>query len=298
MIPSITYSLPVVSGSNPNLLAETSDSWTFGAVIQPRWIPGLSLSIDYYDITVNGIIASVSAQAIANNCYDFPTLNNIFCTLFTRNLTTNTNSTGDTPGHIVTNSLIQAPLNYARRVRRGIDVNFAYRVNLGPDWRLNTNVIYVHSLKNSNYQDVTNPNFENRIMGEVGDPRDEFRADMDLTFRQFTFGYRLHYIGPQWFSAWEDYNSLNGLPPNNADFADVQHVPAVYYHDVRFEWNITGGQLTSRQGLQVYFGVDNIMDRHPPFGSLATGAGPGGVGNGAIFSVRGRTFYGGFRARF
>jgi outer membrane receptor protein involved in Fe transport len=294
----VTVSLPVVSGSNPGLIAETSDSWTVGAVFQPRFIPGLSLSVDYYDITVNGIIVSLSAQTIVNSCYDQPTLNNVFCSQFQRNLTNVPNGTGDAPGRIVSNSLIQAPLNFASRVRRGIDVNFAYRTNLGPDVRLNTNVIYVHGLKNSNYQDPTNPTFENRIMGEVGDPVDEFRLDTDLSYRQFTFGYRLHYIGPQWISAYEDFNGLNGAGPGNADFADIQKLPAVYYHDIRFEWNIRGGQLTNRESLQLYFGVDNILDRHPPLGSTATGAGPGGVGSAAIYSVRGRTFYGGFRARF
>jgi outer membrane receptor protein involved in Fe transport len=294
----VTVSLPVVSGSNPGLVSETSDSWTVGAVIQPRFIPGLSLSVDYYDITVNGIIVSLSAQTIVNSCYDQPSLNNVFCSQFSRNLGNTPNATGDQPGRIVTNSLIQAPLNFARRVRRGIDVNFAYRTNLGPDVRLNTNVIYVHGLKNSNYQDPTNPNFENRILGEVGDPQDEARFDMDLSYRQFTFGYRLHYIGPQWISAWEDFNGLNGAGPANADFADIQKLPAVYYHDIRFEWNIRGGQLTNRESLQVYFGVDNVLDRHPPLGSTATGAGPGGVGSAAIYTIRGRTFYGGFRARF
>jgi len=294
----VTVSLPIVSGSNPGLTAETSDSWTLGVVLQPRFIPGMSLSVDYYDITVNGIIVSLAAQTIVNSCYDQPTLTNVFCSQFARNLTNTTGPNGEAPGRIISNSLIAAPLNFARRVRRGIDVNFAYRVNLGPDWRLNTNVIYVHGLKNSNYQDPTNPNFENRILGEVGDPQDEFRADFDLSHGPFTFGYRLHYISEMWISAYEDFNGLNGAGPGNADFADIQHVPAVYYHDIRFEWNVLGGQTTSRQALNFYFGVDNVLDRHPPLGSLATGAGPGGVGSAAIYGVRGRNFYGGFRARF
>ena len=68
----VTYSLPIVSGSNPNLEAEKSDSWTYGVVIQPRFVPGLNLSVDYYDIKVKGIIASLTAQQIVNSCYDSP----------------------------------------------------------------------------------------------------------------------------------------------------------------------------------------------------------------------------------
>jgi outer membrane receptor protein involved in Fe transport len=297
LLTDVTQSLPIVSGSNPGLTAETSDSWTFGAVIQPRWIPGMSLSVDYYDITVNGIIAAVTAQQIVNNCYDFPTLNNIFCGLFTRNLTTSNNATGDTPGRVVTNSLIVAPLNFARRVRRGVDVNFAYSTHIGPDIRFNTNLIYTHNLKISNFQDPTNPSFENRILGEVGDPQDEFRLDVDISYRQFTLGYRLQYVGPQVISAWEDQNSLNGLPPGNADFADILKVQPITYSDFRFEWNISNGAGPA-QSLRFYVGIDNAFDQHPPLGLLATGAGPGAVGNAGTYDVRGRTFYGGFRARF
>ena len=36
----------------------------------------------------------------------------------------------------------------------------------------------------------------------------------------------------------------------------------------------------------------------PDDGLLGTGAGPGALGNAGLYEVRGRTFYGGFRARF
>ena len=293
----VTQSLAIVSGSNPNLQEETSDSWTLGAVIQPRWIPGLSLSVDYYNITVDGIIVALTPQLIVNSCYDFPTLNNVFCSQFSRNLTNSINSTGDAPGRVVTNSLINAPLNFARRQRQGIDVNFAYSTHLGPDVRLNTNLIYTHNLKISNYQDPTNPDFENRILGEAGDARDEFRFDIDVSYREFTLGYRMRYIGHQVISTWEDQYSVNGLPPANADFADTLTIPTVTYSDFRIEWNIANGAGVA-QSLRFYAGVDNAFDQRPPLGSTATGAGPGAVGTMGQYDIRGRTFFGGFRARF
>lgn len=298
LLNDVTQSLAIVSGSNPNLTAETSDSWTFGAVMQPRFIPGLSLSVDYYKITVEGIITSLSAQAIVNSCYDSANLDNIFCQQFERNRTTSVNASGDQPGRIVSNSLIAAPLNFARRVREGVDVNFAYRANITNDVKLNAGLIYTHNLKISNFQDPTNPDFENRILGEVGDPKHEFRFDLDLTYREFTLGYRLRYVGKQWISAWEDFNSLNGLPPANADFAEPTRVPDITYSDLRFEWNIPKGGVGFADDLKFYFGVDNIFDREPPLGLLATGAGPGAVGNAGTYDIRGRNFYGGFRAKF
>jgi len=92
-------------------------------------------------------------------------------------------------------------------------------------------------------------------------------------------------------------DEANGLPPANADFADTIKIPQVMYHDLRFEWNIKNGHGIGRD-LQFYYGVDNLLDKHPPLGILATGAGPGALGNAGLYEVRGRTFYGGFRARF
>jgi outer membrane receptor protein involved in Fe transport len=289
-LPVVTFSLPIVSGSNPNLEEETSDSYTFGAVIQPRFIPGFSLSIDYYDITVNGIIASVGAQGIVNACYDQPSLNNVFCQQFTRFRGPGTGPNGEAPGSILGNSLINAPLNFARREREGVDVNFAYRTNLTDNVRLDTNLIYTHNIKISNFQNATDPNFANIILGELGDPKDEFRFDADLTLGAFTLGYRLRYIGPMFIGTFENTNESNGNPPGNLDAFATERYPAITYSDLRFEWNIEGRPgLTD--DLRFYVGVDNVFDRKAPFGLTSTGTS-------AIYEFRGRSFYGGFRARF
>ena len=84
---NITQSLGIISGSNPNLTVETSDSYTVGAVITPQSLPGFSLSLDYYDIKVNNVIAGLGVQNIVNACYDSATLDNVFCGQFQRNLT-------------------------------------------------------------------------------------------------------------------------------------------------------------------------------------------------------------------
>jgi outer membrane receptor protein involved in Fe transport len=300
-LPTRTYSLPVISGSNVNLSAETSDSWTVGAVIQPRFLPGLSLSVDWYDITVDNVIVTVGAQVIANTCYDSATLDNQFCRQFTRwrgpGLGPGAGASPENPGEILNNSLVQQPLNFASRKREGLDFNVNYRINLDEDTNLTTNLIYTHNLTNSNFQDPVNPNFENRILGEVGDPKDEFRLDVDLSHGPFTLGYRMRYIGGAYISTYEDQNSLNGLPPANADFADILRVPSVSYHDLRFEWNLTTGRGPS-DDLKFYFGVDNLFNKLPPLSSTATGTGPGGIGTAAIYDFRGRSYYAGVRARF
>jgi len=82
-----------------------------------------------------------------------------------------------------------------------------------------------------------------------------------------------------------------GCPPVNLDYSDIRKFSRVFYHDVRFSWDLTnlGGIGNS---FQFYAGVDNLLDRKPPLGSTATGAGS------AIYDVRGRSVYAGVRARF
>ena len=284
-------SLQVLSGVNPDLNEETSDSLTIGAVLQPRFLPGFSLSVDYYHIEVDDVIAAASAQQIINGCYDQPTLNNQFCQLFERFQGPGTGPFDEEPGEVLGNTTIQAPLNFASRVREGIDFEAAYRTNLMDDLRLDSRLIYSHQLTNSNFQNPNDPTFENRLLGELGDPVDEFRLDLDFTSGPFTFGYELRYIGSMWVNAYEDFNSLNGLPPQDADYADIRKYPEVFYHDVRFDWKIREGGGIG-EDLNFFVGVDNVFDREPPFGLTGTGAGS------AIYPIRGRNYYAGFRARF
>ncbi len=300
-IPNVTQSLPVINGSNPLLEEETADSWTFGGVLQPQFVPGLVLSVDYYNIKVKNVIVSLGAQTIANNCVDQPTTDNFFCTLFQRYLGPTPGPLGEVQGQVQANTLVQSGYNFAARVRRGVDVNLAYRTNLGANVKLSTNLIWTHNLQISNFENPALPNFENRILSELGDPEDEFRWDTDLTVGRFTMGYRMRYIGPMFTSAYENFNALptacNGTvcPPNNLDAIEIRELPSTFYHDLRLEVNLADDKY------QFYVGVDNLLDTHAPFGLTGTGsiATPDrGGGTAAIYDAFGRKLYTGFRARF
>jgi len=289
----VNFSLDYVSGSNPDLESETSDSWTFGVVLQPRWIPGLSITADYYNIKVNNVIASVAAQTIINSCYDQPDLNNPFCASFARNLTNNPGPDGEAPGAILNGSLLVAPLNFQALIRRGLDIEVAYRRSLGGDTRISGRLIYTHNFQISNYANPTFPDLENRILGESGDPQDEALFNLDLAVGNITFGYQARYIGKQVLNLYEDFFPLPGAtnpltgstPPNDLDYADRRFYPSVLYHDARISIDVG-------RDYNFYVGVDNFMNRNPPLGLTGVGAGSG------IYPVRGRNFYAGFRARF
>lgn len=286
-----TYSLKVLSGSNPNLQAEKSDSYTYGAVFQPSFIRNFSLSVDYFNIKVNGVITAVTAQQIANSCYDLATLNNPFCGLFQRNKTGATGSDSESPGQILSNSLIQAPLNYARLERKGIDSQASYRFDISSDVSIATNVNYTHMFKYSSYTNPQDPTFENRQLSELGNPTDEFQIDTDLRVGQVTFGYRAHLIAAAYLNTYEDFNTLGGRAPENADYADTRNYPIITYHALRVEWDLKNDHGIGRD-FQFYAGVDNVFDQHPPLGS--TGTGPGS----SIYDIRGRNLYAGFRVRY
>ena len=292
------YSLGVISGSNANLLEEKADSYTIGGVFTPRFLPGFSLSVDYYDITVDNVIVSLAAQTIVNSCYDSPDLSSPLCAGFQRNFTSGTVD-GKLPGQILDNTTVQGPQNFASRKRRGVDVEAAYRTNFGSDMRLSTRLIYTRQLQNSNFQDPTRPNFENRLLSELGDPQNEFRFNLDLTFGRATIGYEARYLGKQVTSTYENFFPLDSAcsaatppvcPPLNADAIEPRFYPAVVYHDLRLDFRVGGGE--GRDELNFFVGVDNVLDRNPPLGTTATGAGS------AIYNIRGRNFFSGFRARF
>lgn len=289
-LPPAGYSIGIISGSNPNLTEEKSDSYTAGVVFTPRFLPGFSISADYYNITVKNVIVTLAAQTIVNSCYDTPGLASPLCGAFQRNLGAAAGPQGELSGQILFNSLVAGPQNFARRVREGLDIQADYRTKVSDTLTLGTRLIYSHSFKNSNFENPTLPNFENRLMSEVGDPQDEFRWNVDVAAGPVTMGYIMRYIGPQLVTTYENLNPLNGQAPLNLDAFDITSYGSVVYHNLRLEVNADGPR--GRDGFSFFVGVDNLTDKDPPLGTTATGAGT------AIFNIRGRTLYTGVKARF
>ena len=155
----------------------------------------------------------------------------------------------------------------------------------------------VHTFKNSNFENPTLPDFENRLRDELGDPSDEVRLQVDVTKSAFTFGYELRYIGSQFLNNYEDFMPLQDRTPQDADYAPIWKYPGVFYHDVRFEWDMEKSGIA--KNILFYAGADNLFNKTPPLGLTGTRERVAGGGNGSpIYSVRGRQLYAGFRAKF
>jgi outer membrane receptor protein involved in Fe transport len=230
------------------------------------------------------VISSPSAQQIANACYDLPSLDNQFCDIFQRYRGDGLGPNQEQPGQILDADAEITPLNFAARTVKGIDAEVSYRRPFGADNAISTRFIYTHLFERSNFEDPSNPDFENRILSELGDPQDEFRWTVDLKLANVTFGYEMRYIGEMVLNNYEDIFSLQGRAPENADYADVDFYPETFYHDFRVGFELDNFDFT--------LGVDNILNTNPPLGLTGIGGGS------AIYPVRGRNFYAGVRAQF
>jgi outer membrane receptor protein involved in Fe transport len=276
----------ILSGGNPDLLEETSDSLTIGVVYQPEFAPGLTFSADYFDIDIDDVITAPSAQQIMNACYDAPDLNNQFCGLFQRwGAAGGPNAAVDAPYSLVNGTLQQTLLNYASSTSRGVDFELGYSRSLDDGSRIKSRVIYTMMLQRDEFLDPANPNLPDRALHELGDPKDALNLNLDYEKGALTFGYQLRYIGKQVLLNYEDIYGLAGKPPQNADYADRAWYPSVMYQDLRVAYDIN-------EQWNTYLGIDNFTDVIPPLGLTGTGEGSG------IYDVRARYFYAGVKVKF
>ncbi|WP_241659482.1 TonB-dependent receptor domain-containing protein [Sphingomonas glacialis] len=275
-------SLEIISGGNPNLKAETSTSLTLGGVFSPHYVPGLTLTADYWNITVNNVISSVAAQTILNLCYDSATLNNPFCGLFSR-AGASGGARGEQQFRVLEGSLLQSSANFAKQKARGVDftMDYTHQFDFG---RVNLSGVWTHVIQRDNYNNPSNPSFKDVISQELGDPQDTFNINANVKLGVVTLGYGLRWIGKQYLGAYENYNGVNGQPPQNTDLAQVVFYPATAYHDLRI-----GVQVNDKFDLNL--NVNNVGNTLPPYGLT-------GSGNGAIYDSRGRYFSVGVRARY
>jgi outer membrane receptor protein involved in Fe transport len=270
--------LEILSGGNPDLKAERSRSITFGAIIQPRIVPGLSITADYYDVKISKVISPVAAQTILDGCYDGTDLNNAFCDLiFPRNA----DSTFQMP------ALLQSSLNFAGQRTKGIDLDILYDHRFNPDNRLQLRFVGNYVTVRNDFPYIDNPTQPERIRGELGDPIYAFNLSADYSYKRVTLGYEFRYIGRQSITDWEAQHETYGVPALDPYYADRIYYPSVTYHNVRFAVDMD-------RGFTFYGGVDNLTDKMPPLGVLGTGS----IGDAdAIYDNTGRFFYAGFKVK-
>jgi iron complex outermembrane recepter protein len=269
------------NGGNRNLDAERARTITAGVVATPRFVPGLTLSADYYNIRVNGAIDSFTNETILNQCYsatDFPS--NSFCSLISRN---------SVDGEI--QEIVQREQNLNQTRVSGFDVRLRYERPLdgiGVNGELLFGLDWTHSIENeTDFAGLTGvqTDFNN---GEINSPKNEFTARIGYEDKEFRTQWRARYIGPVVAS---NERVADALLRNVTDPLFLNY-DAYWRHD----WNFTL-RVGNAPRLRLTGGINNIFNKTGP--NVPEGATPDAQ-NGYIpqYGIVGRTGFVGFEMSF
>jgi outer membrane receptor protein involved in Fe transport len=254
-----------IYGGNRELSEETATTWTAGVVLRPEFTPGLSVSLDWYDIEIEDAINTPEAQEVAQLCVDNPTLDNNYCGGITRD-----EDTGYILGFTV------RPANVASFRTAGLDVAIDYVIdteNLG-GFRVQLVGGYLDRLE---FISVPGAEVDNDLEEQYF-PKFSATADVSWTKGPLTLAY-----GINWFSKTDRFTreTLAGDP----DYSDPRFfkVKEKWEHDINAAYDIN-------DNVNVYAGINNLFDEKPAFGYGYYASYP--------VSAMGRYFYAGARVNF
>lgn len=283
-----------VTTGNLDLSPEKADTLGVGVVLTPSFVPGLSFSVDYYEIKVKDAIGTVAAQDIVDQCNAGVV---VFCPAITRS---NVN------GQQVITQISNQPFNFASQKARGIDFDLTYRVPLneifdGSDGSLTFRGVATDFIENVLDNGITPavdlvgdmrsgrtdtpaigsiPNW--RFMGTVTLDKDPFT--LALTARGVSSG--------QVNNTYVECASACPTSTVNNPTIDDNHVKGAWYFDA---------SITFRPDLpgkpELFFSVKNIANKDPAIVARP----PSGQSYGfrptqeSIYDILGRQFRAGIR---
>jgi outer membrane receptor protein involved in Fe transport len=283
-------------GGNPNLNPEKATTKTIGAVIQPRFIPRLAITADWYDIKVKGAIQGFGADAIIRNCVNnaTATFTPASCALIHR----------DPGGSLWLSSagfITDLPSNVGAVETKGVDGNISYSYRLGSLGTLSASAVGTY-VAHYIIDDGLNPEFDcagfygaacGGAVGGAGGPLPHWRHKLRLGLQMpngIGISAQWRYIGSVKFEGLSNDEVLNGpTPPINA------HVPSQSYFDL-------AGTFTVGDHYNLRLGVNNILDKDPPLFTSGNGACAVATCNGntygGTYDTLGRYFFAGATLNF
>lgn len=242
-------------GGNPNLREETAKTWTAGVVLQPRFVPGLTLTFDWYNIRIKGAVNTPTASELAALCVDQPTLDNVYCSNVFRDSSTGYFlGAGDDPQRRL--GFIAGPENVAAFETAGADFTLSYSfrpgANLGK-FSFNLTGGYLDKIAF-----VPTPGADvDEDVTEAYNPR--WRGSIALGWEKdnLSFNYGINY-----WSKTRRYTTeqIAGAP----DISD----PKYFWLKEKIEHDVRAG-IRVDEKYQFYVGVNNLFDAKPSFGELS-----------------------------
>ena len=275
------------NAGNLDLKEETADTLTAGAVFNPRFLPGFSLSVDYYDIRIRDAIDAYSNTDIQEQCYDTDVdqASNPFCADITRN---------PNNGQIV--QLVQRQVNLARFDTRGIDVAANYRFNLHAlhipgafDLRYDGTHVLRQIVEFQGIDGLV----RNNLRGDLANGTFKYRARGSLAWRDGPV--RIRWT-TTYYSGIHDSNDL--LARYNALLETLPEAEVPLYLNIgdRFEHDLFVS-VDVNDHFRFYGGVNNLFNGITPF--LPTGTESGRLINeNTTYDIAGRRFYIGATVKF
>ncbi|MEL6868301.1 MAG: TonB-dependent receptor [Pseudomonadota bacterium] len=251
----------IVAG-NTALSEETAETWTAGVVLEPRFVPNLTVTIDWYDITLSDAVRTPTLTETAEFCVDSADLSNVFCDSVTR----------DT-GTAFVSGYVLGPQNVAFLETAGADLtaNYTFEPANGQygTFFLGATLGYLDKLEflpaNGGIVDVD--------QGEIGAPEWSGVADVTWQKDNLTINYGLQYVGEQ---LRFERDAIAGDPDIAAP--EFLELDSRVIHDLRFEI------ATKDQRARFFIGANNLTNELPARGLDAAPTG-----------FLGRYFYAGFR---
>ena len=237
------------SGGNPNLDAETADTFTVGGILRPSVLPGFSLSVDYWDIKIENAISAVAAGDLLEGCLDSGDFPNVpFCNSFERR----------SDGGL--SDLSSGQINFAQLEASGFDFAANYKFEVGEN------------------------NFGARLVGSYQEKLDRFFNPLDLTEvdPELEEVQRPQLSGNLLLS-WDRGPLSAGFQTTYQSKQSVDEVEDVIagqfgdfgYFDETFIFDVNGSYEYNEQ-FTIYGGVNNIADKDPFSTQTAWPVGPRG----------------------
>jgi len=270
-----------VSGGNRALTPERAKTLTAGLVLTPSLIPGVSASVDYYDIKISdAITVPYNAPAALNICFA-ANGNSPACDLITRPL----GPTNTTAANFPT-SISQVPRNVADVQTRGIDLELGYRRSLfggTVDLRgLATRLISYKLQQNPSVSPVENAGTAD-LPGPttaIGLPKWRATISANYSISGLTFGGQARIVG--------------GLDRSHILSYVDNTVPPVVFTDANASY--TFGDTPGKP--EMFVTVNNVLNQRGAFWPITGTPGIQLPTVRSLYDIQGRYFTFGIRSRF
>ena len=236
-------SVDTLSGGNPDLVSEESESLTAGIVWTPNYFENFSLTVDYYDIEIKDAITFVSVQNVADNCVDAtggPDAG--FCGQIDRNPTT----------HDI--ELVRSGyLNAAALNTKGVEVQARYTTDLASfelPGEVKMNLLVNKLLELEEFEFQNRPDEINVEDGEVGDPTWQARFGVD---------YELDDLVVSWSTRFIDRSFTLDISPtgDTAEDTSPAYIGSIVTHDLAVSYQLN-------DNVSFNAGIRNIGDKLAP----------------------------------